>query len=74
MADSDTIKEYSNGEITIIWKPALCIHSGRCVSGLPEVFNKANHPWTNANGASSEDIINQIHVCPSKALTYKKNI
>ena len=33
------MKEYSNGEITIIWKPELCIHAGACVHLLPKVYN-----------------------------------
>ena len=32
-------KEYSNGEITILWKPELCTHSANCARGLREVFN-----------------------------------
>ncbi|NJX14547.1 (4Fe-4S)-binding protein [Tamlana crocina] len=25
------IKEYTNGEVTIVWNPEACIHSGICV-------------------------------------------
>jgi uncharacterized Fe-S cluster protein YjdI len=32
-------KEYSNPEITILWKPEKCIHSGICVKTLPKVYN-----------------------------------
>ncbi|AFL86023.1 arabinose efflux permease family protein [Belliella baltica DSM 15883] len=28
------MKEYSNGDVTITWKPEKCIHSGACVKGL----------------------------------------
>ena len=28
-------RTYSNGEVTVIWKPHLCIHSGICFAGLP---------------------------------------
>jgi uncharacterized Fe-S cluster protein YjdI len=66
-------KHYSNGEITIVWKPALCIHSGNCVRGLPQVFNTRVKPWINAQGADSEAIINQVNKCPSGALSYMKN-
>ena len=31
--------EYSNGELTIIWQPDLCQHSGICVKTLPQVYN-----------------------------------
>lgn len=40
---------YSNGEVAIKWKPELCIHSGNCVRGLPEVFKSGERPWINAN-------------------------
>ena len=36
--------KYTNGEVTVVWKPGVCIHSGICVKGLPEVFdNKEAH-------------------------------
>lgn len=28
--------EYTNGELTIIWKPELCQHAGICVKMLPK--------------------------------------
>ena len=62
-------KEYSNGEVTVVWKPELCIHSANCVKGLPEVFNTRNRPWIDPEKASSEAILNQVRKCPSGALT-----
>ena len=35
---SDKEHTYTNGEVTIVWKPALCTHSRRCWTGLPDVF------------------------------------
>lgn len=32
-------KEYSNGEITIIWQAEKCIHSANCVRLLPNVYH-----------------------------------
>lgn len=52
-------KEYSNGEVTIVWKPSLCIHSKNCVTGLPEVFDINKRPWINSNGSTSEKMIDQ---------------
>lgn len=66
-------KKYDNGEITVVWKPGLCIHSTNCANGLPEVFNPQVKPWINAAGASSEAIMAQIDKCPSGALSYFKN-
>jgi len=68
-----TVKEYSNGEVTIVWKPDLCYHSKNCVNGLPEVFDVEARPWINADGASTDAIIEQVKHCPSGALSYYMN-
>jgi len=62
-------KKYSNGEVTIIWKPHLCWHSGKCFTGLPTVFDPMVIPWVNPDGADTESIIVQVKQCPSVALT-----
>ena len=66
-------KEYSNGEVTIVWTSKLCIHSGNCVTGLPSVFNRNVIPWVNEYGASTDQIISQVNKCPSGALSYYLN-
>ncbi len=69
-------KEYTNGEITVVWQPDVCIHSAICWrgrQGLPEVFNPNNKPWVNMQGAGSEVIMKKIDQCPSGALSYYKN-
>ena len=63
-------KKYSNGKVTIVWKPHLCWHSGKCVFGLPAVFDVNRRPWIDPMGATTEEIINQVEQCPSKALSY----
>lgn len=70
---SESEKTYSNGEITVIWKPGVCIHSGKCVQGLGEVFNVSARPWINIDGASTDRIIKQVEQCPSGALSYVRN-
>jgi uncharacterized Fe-S cluster protein YjdI len=72
MADQSTVKEYSNGEVTVIWQPSLCIHSKRCVEGLPAVFNQQARPWINAQGASTDQIVAQVAECPSGALSTRR--
>ena len=64
--------ECTNGEITIIWKPNLCIHAGICVKTLPKVYHPKDKPWITIENATSEELINQVQLCPSKALTIKK--
>jgi putative redox protein len=64
---------YSDDEITVVWKPELCQHSTRCFTQLPEVFNPQIRKWVNPNGASTEKTIEQVKKCPSGALTIVKN-
>lgn len=68
---ADEIKEYTNGEVTILWEASKCTHSGRCVIGLPQVFDIKKRPWINMLGASSEEIVKQVGRCPSGALSIK---
>ena len=65
--------KYSNGEVTIVWQPDLCIHSGNCARGLPTVFKPKEKPWINPESATSEEIIAQVRKCPSGALSYFMN-
>jgi uncharacterized Fe-S cluster protein YjdI len=66
----DVTKKYTNGEVTIVWKPELCIHSGNCFRGLNEVFDPQKRPWVTPDGTTSDRIIEQIKKCPSGALSY----
>jgi predicted GNAT family acetyltransferase/uncharacterized Fe-S cluster protein YjdI len=66
-------KEYSNGEVTIVWKPEKCIHAGVCVKTLPKVYNPKEKPWIKPENASSEELIAQVSKCPSGALSIKQD-
>jgi uncharacterized Fe-S cluster protein YjdI/CDGSH-type Zn-finger protein len=66
------MKEYTNGEIVVCWEPEKCIHSRKCVLGLPGVFDRNKRPWINMKGATSEEIMDVIDRCPSGALSYRK--
>ena len=70
---AQTIFKYSNGEVTIVCQPELCIHSGNCVRGLPEVFKPNEKPWITPENSSTEKIIQQVKKCPSGALSYFLN-
>ena len=61
--------EYTNGELTIIWQPGLCQHSGICVKTLPKVYNPQERPWVKIENATTEELIAQIKKCPSGALS-----
>lgn len=69
---SGPIREYSNGEVTVIWEASKCTHSTNCWKGLPRVFNPRSRPWVNIEGAGTEAIIAQVSKCPSGALTYRR--
>ena len=69
----DVTKKYTNGEVTIVWKPELCIHSGNCFRGLNEVFNPQQRPWVKPDATTSDKIVEQVKKCPSGALSYYLN-
>lgn len=70
MAEKEIIKEYTNGDLVVVWKPKSCIHSGICVKTLPEVYDPNAKPWIKAENASIEALKTQIDLCPSGALSY----
>ena len=72
----DITKTYSNGEITIVWKPSACIHSTLCwkgETGLRSVFNPAEKPWIKPGGGTTAEIIQRVNNCPSGALSFYYN-
>ena len=69
----EIIKKYTNGEVTIVWKPSVCIHSFVCINTLPKVYNPDDRPWIKIENASTEELVNQIKKCPSGALSYHMN-
>jgi uncharacterized Fe-S cluster protein YjdI len=66
-------KEYTNGEVTVVWQSGKCIHSGVCVKNNPDVFQPKEKPWIKINGSSTEKIIETVLKYPSGALTFYKN-
>ena len=70
--DEPTLR-YSNGEVTVLWRPNRCVHSGCCVRGLPAVFDVAKRPWVNVLAADSEAIVRQVENCPSGALSWERD-
>jgi uncharacterized Fe-S cluster protein YjdI len=74
--EKDITKKYSNGEVTIVWKPASCIHSTICwkqATGLPEVFNPREKPWIKMESSTTEKMVEQVNKCPSGALSFYYN-
>lgn len=71
MDKNNLIKEYSNGEITVVWQSGKCAHSGNCVRNLSAVFQPKQQPWIQMDQASSEQIKEAVAKCPSGALSIK---
>jgi uncharacterized Fe-S cluster protein YjdI len=65
-------QSYSNKEITVFFKPRLCIHAAVCIRELPKVFNLNRDPWVDVNGASTDEIIGCVERCPTGALYYER--
>lgn len=73
MDPKDITKEYSNGQVTIVWKSGLCQHAAECVRNNPEVFKPREKPWINPEHSTTDQIIETVQKCPSGALTYYLN-
>jgi uncharacterized Fe-S cluster protein YjdI len=69
----EKVKEYTNGDVTVVWKPESCIHSAICIGGLPKVFQPKEKPWIMIEAASTGDLVEQVKKCPSGALSYYMN-
>lgn len=66
-------KEYTNGEITVVWQPEKCIHSKICIQMLPKVYRPNERPWIQIENGTTAALQEQVKKCPSGALTYYMN-
>jgi uncharacterized Fe-S cluster protein YjdI/CDGSH-type Zn-finger protein len=65
-------RTYENDAIAVDWYPDRCIHSGRCVAGLPDVFDPQRRPWVDLGGHSADEIAAVVQRCPSGALHFRR--
>jgi uncharacterized Fe-S cluster protein YjdI len=66
-------KEYTNGEITIVWQSSKCIHCANCKNDNPEAFQPQNAPWIKMENSTTERLIETVNKCPSGAISYFRN-
>lgn len=64
------LQVYGSAEVTVTFEPALCIHSGNCVRGLPAVFDVRRKRWVRPEAASAIEVQAQIGRCPTGALKW----
>ena len=64
-------KEYTKGDLTIVWKPEICEHTAECVKNASKVFNPAKKPWIQLDQDDAETVMAAVRKCPSGALTIK---
>ncbi len=69
----DRVEDYPGENITIHDNRGVCSHRGHCTDNLPSVFKIGEKPWIDPDGASVEEIIKVIEMCPSGALSYSVN-
>lgn len=69
---SERRKAYSNDDITVIWKPDVCIHSTKCWKASVAIFNPKRRPWIDMSAGTTEQIIKIVDNCPSGALSYER--
>jgi uncharacterized Fe-S cluster protein YjdI len=64
------LQTYEGDGFAVTFDPALCIHSGKCVRGLPAVFDVKRKRWIDVQAAPAAEIAAQVARCPSGALQF----
>ena len=54
---TDIKKEYTNGEVTIVWQSGKCTHSANCVKNNPAVFKPKEQPWITPDNSTTEKMV-----------------
>ena len=65
-------RTYRTERIEVTWAPGRCIHSGRCFSNLPEVFDPRARPWIRLEAADPDLVEDTVLRCPSGALAFRR--
>lgn len=65
-------REYRTDAIAVYWEPEYCIHTARCLQGLPGVFDVRRRPWVTIDAAPADDVARVVATCPTGALSFKR--
>ena len=65
-------RKYHGEGIDVFYNKDICIHSGNCVRGNPEVFEVGRRPWIIPDNGADPQVAQVIHTCPSGALKFIK--
>jgi uncharacterized Fe-S cluster protein YjdI len=66
------VKRYVRDGATVSFDAEVCVHSGNCVRGLPEVFDTSRRPWVQPENATIDALEAAIARCPSGALGFER--
>ena len=67
-------QSYESDDIIVTFDPDVCIHSGVCVMGLPDVFDIKRKRWVRPELQPADVVAAQVMRCPSGALQFvRKN-
>jgi len=61
---------YESDDIIVTFDPDVCIHSGVCVRGLPDVFDIKRKRWIRPELEAADVVAAQVMKCPSGALQF----
>ena len=65
-------RTYSTDRIAVHWDSTRCIHTGRCLVALPQVFDVRRRPWVDVDAADANAIARAVELCPTGALRYDR--
>lgn len=63
---------YENAAIAVEWYPERCLHTARCIQGLPDVFDPRRKPWIELGEHTADELAEVVERCPTGALHYRR--
>lgn len=69
---SERLQSYKAPGVIVTFDPTVCTHSGRCVRGLPAVFDIKQRRWIRPENAGIDEVVAQVAQCPSGALQVQR--